>query len=153
MGDFALSYDNKEFCRHPDTNFEFRNFTLSVWNEIQKFVTESAAKLPFFAHLGWDIASTTNGPVAIEANLNPGIEATQIALGGLPGSIGKNSIPTFIGKIRERDSNFLDWGRQNFCKEVCIILLNRGILFSIQSNCEWSSSKISIQAEENSWFS
>jgi hypothetical protein len=44
---------------------------------------DSADKLPFFTHLGWDIALTREGPVAIEVNLGPGIEGLQIACGGL----------------------------------------------------------------------
>lgn len=83
VGDQAMSYDAEKFTEHPDTRFVFQNFKISPWEEIRKFATESADKLPFFTHLGWDIALTVNGPIAIETNLNPGIEVLQIPYGGL----------------------------------------------------------------------
>jgi glutathione synthase/RimK-type ligase-like ATP-grasp enzyme len=48
-----------------------------------KFAKESAGKLPFFAHLAWDIALTEEGPVVIEINLSPGISGLQMSCGGL----------------------------------------------------------------------
>ena len=48
----------EKFSKHPDTQFEFRNFTIPRWDEIRNFALESAGKMPFFTHLGWDIALT-----------------------------------------------------------------------------------------------
>ena len=86
--DHARSKLNEKFSRHPDTGFEFRNFTISRWDEIQRFTIESADKIPLFAHLGWDIALTHEGPIAIETNINMGIESLQIANGGLREKFG-----------------------------------------------------------------
>jgi hypothetical protein len=83
VGNYAMSYDCEKFTEHPDTHFVFQNFKISQWDEILKFAMDSADKLPFFTHLGWDIALTREGPVAIEVNLGPGIEGLQIACGGL----------------------------------------------------------------------
>jgi len=83
LGDYAMSYDNQKFSEHPDTRFIFKNYKISRWNEIKKFASDSADKLPHFAHLGWDITLTEKGPLAIEPNLSFGIEALQIANGGL----------------------------------------------------------------------
>jgi hypothetical protein len=88
VGEYALSYENEKFFEHPDSHFIFKNFKISRWNEIQRFVNKSAEKLPFFAYLGWDITLTTEGPVAIEANQGVGIEALQIANGGLRAPFG-----------------------------------------------------------------
>jgi hypothetical protein len=79
----AKSYENEIFMEHPDTHFEFQNFTIPRWNEIQRFVKDAADKLPLFVHLGWDIVLTLDGPIAIEPNVGPGIESLQIGCGGL----------------------------------------------------------------------
>jgi hypothetical protein len=88
VGDQAMSYEYEKFSEHPDTHFVFHNFKILRWDEIQKFATESAGKLPFFTHLGWDIALTVNGPLAIETNLGPAIELLQIPFGGLREAFG-----------------------------------------------------------------
>ena len=44
---------------------------------------ENAKRLPQFTYLGWDIALTRRGPLAIETNLGFGLDSYQIALGGL----------------------------------------------------------------------
>lgn len=83
LSPYAMSYDGEKFPEHPDTHFIFQQVKISRWNEILKFAEKSAGKLPFFTHLAWDIAITVNGPVAIEANLGPGIGGLQISHGGL----------------------------------------------------------------------
>jgi hypothetical protein len=71
------------FEKHPDTGFAFKNFQFPHWDQIEKFVLESARKLPNFTYLGWDIADSINGPIAIEANLGFGLDLYQVTLGGL----------------------------------------------------------------------
>jgi len=83
VGEQAMSYELEKYSEHPDTHFVFHNSKIPRWNEIRKFAVESADKFPLFAHLGWDIALTMNGPIAIETNLSPGIEVHQIPSGGL----------------------------------------------------------------------
>jgi hypothetical protein len=83
VGSHAMSYDGEKFTEHPDTHFIFQNYHIPHWDEIYKFTMESASKLPLFTHLGWDIALTVEGPVAIEVNLGFGIEILQISHGGL----------------------------------------------------------------------
>jgi len=83
MGDFAVSHVPEKFFRHPDTNFVFHNSVISRWDEIRRFTIDSAAKLPFFTYLGWDIALTSAGPVAIEINRTPSIELNEMPSGGL----------------------------------------------------------------------
>jgi len=97
VGDYAWSLEGEKFSRHPDTNFEFPNFTISRWAEIQKFVIESANKQPFFPHFGWDIALTVNGPIVIEANKSPGLDSLQISYGGLKDEFGIMD-PTYYWK-------------------------------------------------------
>jgi hypothetical protein len=99
VGDYAISYENEKFVEQPDTHFIFKNFKISRWDEIQKFVIKSAEKLPYFGHLGWDIALTKDGPLAIEANLGMGIEAQQMADGGLREAFGIDN-PDYYWKNR-----------------------------------------------------
>lgn len=88
VGDRAMSYENEKFSEHPDTHFVFHNFEIPHWSEIRNLATLSASKLPFFTHLGWDIALTANGPLVIETNLSPGIGSLQISHDGLREKFG-----------------------------------------------------------------
>jgi len=88
IGDFAISNTCEKFTVHPDTKFEFHNFTIPRWGEIRKFAIESAGKMPFFTHLGWDIALTADGPVAVETNCNPSIDFNEVIEGGYREAFG-----------------------------------------------------------------
>lgn len=88
LGNIAMSYASETFTVHPDTRFEFRNFTIPRWDEIRNFALQSAVKLPFFTHLGWDIALTADGPVAVEINCNPTIDIMDRTAGGLREAFG-----------------------------------------------------------------
>jgi len=83
LGDYATTEQCQYFKKHPDTNFIFKGTKIQNWNKIKNFVEECASKLPQFTYLGWDIALTQNGPVAIETNLDFGLDHYQIPLGGL----------------------------------------------------------------------
>ena len=88
FGDFAISYDGEKFAKHPDTQFEFSNQGISRWNDIKTYTTESAGKLPFFTYLGWDIALTSDGPVAIETNRSPAVDIIEKTSYGLREAFG-----------------------------------------------------------------
>lgn len=88
VGNQALSYNSEKFVEHPDTHFVFRNYKISRWNEIRKFITESSGKFPFLPFIGWDIALTPEGPLAIEINRLPGISLMQMTSGGLREAFG-----------------------------------------------------------------
>lgn len=83
MGDYASSEQCGYFEKHPDTKFVFKGFKISKWNKIKRFTMESAKKLPQFTYLGWDIALSKEGPLAIETNLGFGLDHYQAVLGGL----------------------------------------------------------------------
>lgn len=83
LSDHATTEEGGCFKEHPDTNFVFKETQISQWDKVKEFVVESAKKLHQFTYLGWDVALTPNGPVAIEANLNFGLDHFQVALGGL----------------------------------------------------------------------
>ena len=84
FGDFAISDDDCEkIAMHPDTQFAFSNQEISRWNDIKQYTMESAGKLPFITYLGWDIALTQDGPVAIEINRSPGLDVMEKTSHGL----------------------------------------------------------------------
>jgi len=83
IGDYATSYRLEHFERHPDTGFVYKGYQIPRWGEVKNFALESAAKLPQFTYLGWDIALAKDGPLAIETNLRFGLDHYQVALGGL----------------------------------------------------------------------
>jgi len=88
LGDYAMSYDEEKIDHHPDTHVAFRNITISKWDEILKFATVSASKMPFLTYLGWDIALTPDGPVAIEINRTPFLDVLETLSGGLREAFG-----------------------------------------------------------------
>jgi hypothetical protein len=83
ISDHAFSETCEYFEIHPDTQFSFSNFRINRWREVYNFVMDSVKRLPQFTYLGWDIALGINHPIAIEANLNFGLDHYQVILGGL----------------------------------------------------------------------
>lgn len=87
-GDTGSTEMGEKFTCHPDTGFLFRGTRIHRWNEIMKFAIASAQKLEQFSYLGWDIALTRNGPMAIETNLHFGLDHYQAAIGGIRRILG-----------------------------------------------------------------
>lgn len=88
LSDYATSEQCEFFKTHPDTGFVFKNTEILNWEDIKNFVMNAAVKLPYFKYLGWDIALTQDGPIAIEANLDFGLDHFQIPYGGLRETFG-----------------------------------------------------------------
>ena len=85
VGQYAVTEDLQSgyLERHPDTGIEFKGYTVPFWTEAKDFAIESARKLPNLAYVAWDIALTEDGPLAIEANQNFGLDHYQVVMGGL----------------------------------------------------------------------
>ena len=81
--EFAVTRKGEKFYSHPDTGFVFKKYEIPEWNTVKDFATESARKLAQFTYLGWDIALSTDGPIAIETNTGFGLDHFQASLGGL----------------------------------------------------------------------
>lgn len=79
----AVSKEMEIFESHPDTGFKFAEFKNKDWGKIKEFVLNAAGKMPQLAHLGWDIALSVEGPLAIETNRGFGIDGIQTTKGGL----------------------------------------------------------------------
>jgi len=79
----GVTKSGEKFYNHPDTGFVFKDYVIPEWDKIKAFVTESAGKLAQFTYLGWDIALSEDGPLAIETNLGFGLDHYQTPLGGM----------------------------------------------------------------------
>ena len=65
--------------RHPDTNISLQGLTVPDWDSIKDYVLFAARGFPGIGFQGWDIASTSQGIMALEVNLvtHSTVEATQ----------------------------------------------------------------------------
>ncbi|MBN2345261.1 MAG: hypothetical protein JXO51_02650 [Candidatus Aminicenantes bacterium] len=88
LGAVASTESGERFARHPDTGHVFAGTTIGRWPEVESFVRAAADKMPQFTYLGWDIALTPEGPLAIETNLDFGLDHYQAVLGGIREVLG-----------------------------------------------------------------
>lgn len=98
-GAVAITETGERFDRHPDTGFRFAGARIRRWDEVCTFTAAAARRLPQFTYLGWDIALTREGPLAIETNLDFGLDHYQAVLGGLRPILGIDD-PGFYWKNR-----------------------------------------------------
>jgi hypothetical protein len=96
---FGCTEAGEKFTHHPDTGFFFKGTHIQHWKEVREFTVTSAQKLPQFTYLGWDIGLTRDGPVAIETNLNFGLDHYQAVLGGVRKVFGIED-PSFYWRNR-----------------------------------------------------
>ena len=68
---------------HPDTGVRFEGVSIPYWPDIVKLAERAAFALSPHVTLGWDIAVTPDGPVAIEANQTGDFFLLQEACGPL----------------------------------------------------------------------
>lgn len=80
---------------HPILRTTFSGETMPYWSEICTLVEKSAAQLPFFKLIAWDVAITPDAPTIIEINTHPGVRAIQgtSQLGLLAGPLGAALTP------------------------------------------------------------
>jgi hypothetical protein len=73
----------KRFEKHPETGFVFDGYYINDWKTIRSEIIGLAEKAPEYPDIGWDIAVTENKILAIEINVNYGIDQIQNCFGGL----------------------------------------------------------------------
>lgn len=100
VNNFSITELCEEFYSHPNTRYIFKNKRIKDWEIVKEFAIKSAQKIPYFSYLGWDIALTENGPVAIETNLGFGIDLYQIPLGGLRKMFGIGNPKKYWDEIK-----------------------------------------------------
>jgi hypothetical protein len=75
--------ENSRVSEHPDSRIVFKGYTIPFLKEAVNLCL-TAHKLFYFNFvIGWDVAITEEGPVIVEANERPGMNAVQCIDGGL----------------------------------------------------------------------
>ena len=68
---------------HPDSNISFEDFKLPFLKEAIELCIKAHNYLPYSYIIGWDVAITAEGPLILEANEKPGMNAVQSLNGGM----------------------------------------------------------------------
>lgn len=76
-----MEFGGQNLFKHPDSGFEFNNFKIPYFNEVQDLVIKATTYIPD-RYIGWDIAISTKGPIIIEANERTNVYGANIAYGG-----------------------------------------------------------------------
>jgi hypothetical protein len=79
---------------HPLTGVSFEGFEIPHWRDVMDITTKAQKEFHFLKSIGWDLAVTETGPVAIEGNLDWGTAGIQAANGGL---LSPKNRETFAG--------------------------------------------------------
>jgi len=77
----GLGTETRGIDRHPVTNRRLSGFTLPQWDELLDLTLRAARALPGLPIQAWDIAPTSEGPMALEVNENGSLFLPQIATG------------------------------------------------------------------------
>ena len=104
----AIDYSLNLYTHHPDTGVDLTAIKIPYWQEIITLVKQGATRLNNLNSLGWDIAITDNGPLAVEVNADYDIFAQQTCTQ----SFGSNQ--SFIKAIREYSQGVR--GKNNYAK-------------------------------------
>lgn len=57
---------------HPDTNIAFDGFKMPNWESCLSLAKKAAMRVETVKYVGWDLASTPDGPILVEGNHFPG---------------------------------------------------------------------------------
>ena len=66
------------YTAHPDSHLKFENVFVTQWLDVKKLVEKTLKYLPYYKSVGFDVATTNNGPVIIEINTGAGIYLSQM---------------------------------------------------------------------------
>lgn len=71
-------YDLTHYTEHPDSHIKFENTLVAQWPEVKALVEKTLKYLPYYKSVGFDVATTIEGPVIIEINTGAGIYLSQM---------------------------------------------------------------------------
>ena len=71
-------YDLTKYYEHPDTKVVFKDYLVPQWPAVRQLVEKTVKLLPYYNSVGFDVASTEDGPVIIEINTGTGVYASQM---------------------------------------------------------------------------
>jgi len=80
--------------RHPDSHMEFEGYHIPFLNESVDLCLKAHQLLYNHFVIGWDVAITDKGPLIVEANEKPGMNAVQCVDGGLHNEIKSHFLTT-----------------------------------------------------------
>jgi len=79
LGEYGVKkYDMNKYYSHPDTNISFSGVEVNQWDEVKSLVYKTLDFLPYYRGIGFDIATTDQGPVIIEINTGAAMDAPQL---------------------------------------------------------------------------
>lgn len=92
LGEYGMrEYDLNRYQEHPGTGIPFKNSHCSQWPKVIELVNKTLTYLPYYKSVGFDIATTNNGPIIIEINTGAGIYLSQMGKTiGIASSFGFN---------------------------------------------------------------
>ena len=73
-------YDLTKYYEHPDTKIKFKDYQVPMWPAVKELVERTSRMLPYYNSVGFDVATTVDGPVIIEINSGTGVYASQMGM-------------------------------------------------------------------------
>lgn len=73
-------YDLTRYYEHPDTKIKFKDYEVPMWPAVKELVERTSRMLPYYNSVGFDVATTVDGPVIIEINSGTGVYASQMGM-------------------------------------------------------------------------
>ncbi len=78
LGEYGMRmYDIEHYYEHPYSHLKFKGVTIPNWNLIIECVNKALSVLPYYNSIGFDIATTNDGPIIVEINSGAGINLSQ----------------------------------------------------------------------------
>lgn len=79
IGDYGLrEYDLTHYLVHPDSLIAFKGEKCTQWPQVKSLVEKCMRYFPYYKSVGYDVATTPDGPVIIEINTGAGIYLAQM---------------------------------------------------------------------------
>lgn len=68
----------EHFYEHPNSHVKFKNVKVTQWPDVKRVVEKTLKYMPYYKSVGFDVATTENGPVILEINTGAGINLSQM---------------------------------------------------------------------------
>jgi len=79
LGEWGIrEYNLNKFYEHPDSHKQFNGIEVTQWPQVKELVLRTLKVFPPYRSLGFDVATTNQGPVIIEINTGAGIYLSQM---------------------------------------------------------------------------
>lgn len=76
------NFGGNKVTHHPNSNYELKGFKIPFYQEAMDMILQYTKYIPNKL-VGWDVAITPTGPTVIEANHDPYLGISDVAIGGL----------------------------------------------------------------------